>query len=230
MNTTEDTALILAGSGYTIEIAPEAITRRDDLLARAETVTTVTSNLESQDASFHLRRLAELRIEVEKARKQVKEPVNRIGKLIDQTAKDYLEDVAHHESRLKCLIADHAEEQERRRHEAEEVERAATEKARLLREQGTASEALAAARERLAASDAVVDASLAGGVKFVWDYEVADILLLATRAPRFVTITPKRAEILADMRSHEDVGLPMDDAEYARIGLKIVKRPVVSTR
>jgi hypothetical protein len=57
-------ALILSGSGYEIEIAADAIERRAELITAATTIAQVTNEDESHQASFHMRKLAALRIEV----------------------------------------------------------------------------------------------------------------------------------------------------------------------
>jgi Xaa-Pro aminopeptidase len=253
MNTTteETTALILSGQGYDLQIAPEAEARKAELLGIARAVQHVRDNDESAEAQYHSRSLAAMRIEVEKCRKIVKEPVNRIGKLIDQAAKDFVAEIDAEECRIKKLIGDHAAEVARLRRIKEEEERRAFEEARAARE---AAEAAAAAAEtsgkiadiiaakqaesarmdalaaRMGASDEVAAAKVADGVRFAWDFEVLNIHALAMAEPRFVRIEPKRAEILTDIKERADAGLPMTDREWAVIGLRVFKKPVVSSR
>ena len=86
MNTTEIMPLILAGDGYQLTIAPEAEARKADILSASSSIQIVGDNDDSARAQFHTRQLAAMRIEVEKSRKLVKEPVNRIGKMIDAAA------------------------------------------------------------------------------------------------------------------------------------------------
>ena len=90
MNTTtelsEITPLILAGDGYQLTIADEAIQRKAEILSASSSIQIVGDNDDSARAQFHIRQLAAMRIEVEKSRKLVKEPVNRIGKMIDAAA------------------------------------------------------------------------------------------------------------------------------------------------
>jgi hypothetical protein len=109
-NNTELMPLILAGDGYQLTIADEAIVRKSELLANSASITAVADNDDSARAQFHTRQLAAMRIEVEKSRKLVKEPVNRIGKMIDAAAADFLGEITAEEGRIKQLVGHHAEE------------------------------------------------------------------------------------------------------------------------
>jgi hypothetical protein len=255
MNTTntieETTALILAGQGYDLTVSPEAEKRKADLLVTSRHVTSVESNDDSGNAQRISRALAAMRIEVEKCRKEVKEPVNRIGKLIDSTAKNFLAEILDEEARITKLVGEHAEEVARLKREKEEAERRAFEEARAAREAAEAAAAAAAttgkisdviaARQaeeerkamfdaRMAASEEVATTNVAPGVRFVWDFEVEDIHEFYRHSPEHVTLTPKRAEILAEIKriaeTNEEAALDPLNA----IGLRIFKRPVVSSR
>jgi len=238
--------LILAGDGYNIQIAEEALARRNELLDAACTVKTVTTNDESADAAFHMRRLAQLRIEVDKSRKEIKEPVIRIGKLIDETAKQYLLDVDYHETRIKKLIGDHATEVARLKAEKEAEERRAFEAARAAREAAeaaaTAADASGKMRDviaakqaetarmealdaRMNASEEVATTKIAQGVRFAWDFEVTDILSLYRNHPELVELSVKRAEVIAWLKLREAAGLTGE-----MFGIRAFKKPVVSTQ
>jgi chromosome segregation ATPase len=250
MNTTEPTTLILAGEGYNLTIAPEAEARKAELLSIARAVQHVRDNDESADAQYHSRSLAAMRIEVEKCRKAVKEPVNRIGKLIDQTAAAFVEEIAAEEKRITRLVGDHAEEVARLKREKEEAERRAFEESRAARE---AAEAAAAAAEstgkisdivaakqamhertaalvaRMAASEEVAETKIAQGVRFAWDFEVTSIDDLARLRSDLVTVEPKRAAILAQLKAAEEEGV--DTVNWAAsVGIHAFKRPIVSSR
>lgn len=251
ITTTEETAaLILAGDGYQLTISPEAVARKRALLAASAGVVSVTSNDESGAATFVSRKLAQMRIEVEKSRKLVKEPVNRIGKLIDSTAKTFLDSLEAEEKRITRLVGDHAMAVERERQEKLREEHRVFEEARLARE---AAEAAAAAAEssgkisdiiaakqaekerqealaaRMEASTAVVETKVAEGVRFAWDFEVTDIRTLAMEMPEFVTVEPKRSIILASLKEMESGGEDVE-AECKAIGIRAFKKPVVSSR
>lgn len=252
MTTTQDTdttALILAGEGYQLTIAPEAEARKNELLKQATGVTTVTSNDESADAQVVSRRLAQMRIEVEKSRKAVKEPVNRIGKLIDSTAKNFLDALEAEEKRITRLVGDHAAEVARIKREKEAEERRAFEEARAAREAAEAAAAAAettgkmkdiiaakqAERERQEALAARMEASadlsatkVAEGVRFAWDFEVTDIDRLA-EVKRLVTIEPRRTVILAEIKQWADEGKDVE-AIASTLGIRAFKKPVVSSR
>jgi uncharacterized protein with beta-barrel porin domain len=252
MTTTEDTtALILAGEGYQLTIAPEAELRKRELLTASASITTVTSNDESADAQVHSRRLAQMRIEVEKSRKMVKEPVNRIGKLIDATAKNFLDSVEAEEKRITRLVGAHADEVARIRQEKLREEHRAFEEARLARE---AAEAAAAAAEntgkvsaiiaakqaekerqetlaaRMEASAEVATTNVAQGVRFAWDFEVVDMKLLADVKPDFVEMTERRAVILAWIKALDAGEVEDVDLHCFAAGIRAFKKPVVSSR
>lgn len=241
MNTTEPTTLILAGDGYQLTIAPEAEARKRELLAAAAAVTTVSDNDESHAAQFQSRRLAALRIEVEKSRKLVKEPVNRIGKLIDKTAADFIAAVEQEEKRITQLVGEHAQEVARQKAEAERIEREAFEAARAAREAAEAggiAAALAAkkaAAERLAASDAVAETNVASGVRFAVDYEIVDIRAFLNANPHLCEIHVKRSETLAWLKEWLAEDMDRDRVAGTPLGLHVCgirafKKPVVSTR
>jgi len=248
--TIEPTALILAGQGYDLTVSPEAEKRKADLLAKSHHVTSVESNDDSGNAQRVSRALAAMRIEIEKCRKEVKEPVNRIGKLIDQTAKNFAAEIIEEEARITKLVGDHAEEVARLKREREAAERRAFEEARAAREAAEAAAAAAAntgkisdviaARQaeedrkamfdaRMAASEEVATTNVAPGVRFVWDFQVEDLNELAGRRGDLVSIEPRRAMIMNLLKSLEENGEQVQVIARG-IGLRAFKRPVVSSR
>jgi hypothetical protein len=235
MNTTDLMPLILAGDGYQLTISEEAQARKAELLARSSTVAIVTDNDESAVAQRESRALAAMRIEVEKSRKLVKEPVNRIGKMIDQAAAEFLIEINAEEGRIKQLVGAHAEEVLRIKAEKEAAERAAFEAARAAREaaeEGGIAAVLAAkkaAAEKLEASAEVATTKVAEGVRFAWDFEVIDLDLLAAKEPMLVKIEPRRAEILAELKDMEEHGYTVE-ALAATFGIRAFKKPIVSSR
>jgi len=235
MNTTELMPLILAGDGYQLTISDEAIQRKAEMLSDSAVITAVGDNDESAVAQRHTRQLAAMRIEVEKSRKLVKEPVNRIGKMIDQAAAEFLVEIAAEEGRIKQLIGNHAEEVLRIKAEKEAAERAAFEAARAAREaaeEGGIAAVLAAkkaAAEKMDASAEVATTKVADGVRFAWDFEVLDLHMLAEREPMLVKIEPRRAEILAELKDMEEHGYKVEELA-ATFGIRAFKKPVVSSR
>lgn len=232
----EITPLILAGDGYQLTIAPEAEVRKLALLDLSRSVQHVRDNDESGDAQFHTRNLAQMRIEVEKSRKLVKEPVNRIGKMIDGAASDFLAEIIAEENRIKKLVGDHAEDMARIKAEKEAGERLAFEAARAAKEaaEGGGIAAVLAAKKALAdkfaASTEVAETRIADGVRFAWDFEVMDIQLLARTHPELVRIDVKRAELLSAIKQAAESGAPMTDAAWAELGVRAFKKPIVSSR
>jgi hypothetical protein len=234
-NEQTDTTLILAGDGYQLTISPEAEARKAALIEKSSTVTTVASNDDSSAAQRHTRALAAMRIEVEKSRKLVKEPVNRIGKMIDAAAADFLEEITAEENRIKKLVGAHAEEVLRIKAEKEAAERAAFEAARAAKEEaenGGIAAVLAAKKalaEKLQSSNEVAATRLAGGIRFAWDFEVADLAAVYDLAPQFVTLEIKRATILTFLRELADNGEDVA-ATAAKFGIRAFKKPIVSSR
>ena len=234
-NNTELMPLILAGDGYQLTIADEAIIRKAELLKHSSEITAVNSNDDSARAQFHTRHLAAMRIEVEKSRKLVKEPVNRIGKMIDAAAADFLIEITAEEGRIKQLVGKHAEEVLRVKAEKEAAERAAFDAARAAREaaeDGGIAAVLAAKRataEKLEASNQVAATKIAEGVRFAWDFEVTDIEAVYRAVPELVSLEVKRSAVLLWLRSLEDDGRDVTAvAELAHI--RAFKKPIVSSR
>jgi hypothetical protein len=252
-HTNETTALILSGQGYELTIAPEAEAKKQELLATAMTVAIVRDNDESACAQRVSRSLAAMRIDVEKCRKIVKEPVNRIGKIIDQTAKDFVAAIEVEEKRITKLVGDHAAEVARIKAEKEREERRAFEEARAAREaaeraaaaaesSGKISDVIAAKQAererqealaaRMEASAEVAETKVAEGVRFAWDFEVLDIDQLARAHRELVTIEARRADVLEKIKSAA-VCFGNDDVligAFADVGLRVFKKPVVSSR
>jgi len=232
---TELMPLILAGDGYELTISDEAIQRKADILTNSATITAVGDNDESAVAQRHTRQLAAMRIEVEKSRKLVKEPVNRIGKMIDQAAAEFLIEINAEEGRIKHLIGNHAEEVMRIKAEKERIEREAFEAARKAREsaeEGGIAAVIAAkkaAAEKMDASAEVATTKVADGVRFAWDFEVDDIAAVYRAAPKLVSLEVKRSAVLAWLRSIEEDGC---DVAFAAnlVHIRAFKKPIVSSR
>lgn len=240
MNTLQETtAIILTGEGYQLTITPEAEMRKLNLLNASAEVVSVSSNDESADAMVHSRRLAAMRIEVEKCRKEVKEPVNRIGKLIDAAAKNFLAEIEEEEDRIKRLVGGHAEAMVAIQRQREEAERIAFDEARKAREAatetGSISDVIAAKQAmaaRLNASEALVSVKVAEGVRFTWDFEVVDVELLHELTSGLTEIVVKRSAVLTHLKEWEADGKNEDDVVRLakRCGLTAFKKSVVSSR
>lgn len=245
-DTDNTTALILSGQGYELTIATEAAEQKKQLLTLATTVVQVSDNDESFAAQRVSRSLAQMRIAVEKCRKEVKEPVNRIGKMIDQAAKDFVAEIEAEEKRITKLVGDHAAEVARIKREKEAEERRLMDEARAKREAEEAAaakaqstgkisdiiaakraeeERQAAAAERMEASNEVAATKVADGVRFAWDFEVEDIHALYRAEPDLVSLSAKTSLVIAALKELEAEGLP---AEIP--GIRAYKKAVVSSR
>jgi hypothetical protein len=177
-----------------------------------------------------------MRIEVDRCRKEIKEPVLRVGKLIDQAAKDFLAEIELEECRIKGLIGDHANEVARLQAIAEAEERKAFEFARKAREaaeeSGRISDVLAhreAVAAKLAASDEVASKNIAQGVRFAWDFDIENIRDVYKAEPMFVSLEIKRTPVLLWLKemaaADEDVV-----GRAALLGIFAFKKPVISAR
>lgn len=107
--------LILSGSGYELAVAPEAEALKQDLITASAAITAVINPDDNATAREQVKKLAALRNLCEKSRNQVKSPVLKIGKDIDQKAKDFVLEIETEEKRLSKLMGDYAAEVERER-------------------------------------------------------------------------------------------------------------------
>jgi hypothetical protein len=253
-NTIEETpvadALIISGSGYQIEVSQAAIEKRAEVLAASCCVLAVEDNDQSADAAWHVRQLASLRIETERCRKVIKEPVIAIGKRIDKAAKEFLGDIEAEEDRLKRLIGHHAAEVARQRADAEAAERKAADEARRAREVAEAAAQAAEESGRLAdlvaakqaeaermatlaarseCAEVTSAAKVADGVRFVWDFEVLDEDKVLMNLRPACEIVVKRTPVLDWIRALEKQGEDPEALTKA-YGIRAFKKPIVSTR
>lgn len=139
------TALILSGEGYRFEVAPAALAQKKLLIDAARAIVAVTDDASCEAAQARLKGLSVMRNFAEKSRVEVKAPVLKIGKEIDETAKTFSADIVTEEARLSGLVTEYVREQQRIAREKElEAER---ERQRLERERHEAE--LAAQREQM---------------------------------------------------------------------------------
>lgn len=242
--------LILSGEGYALTITPEAEIQKAKLLDVARSVVYVRDNDESADAAHRMRSLAAMRIAVDKSRKEIKEPVIRIGKLIDATAKNFLLEIEDEETRIRGLIGDHANEVAWLAAIKAEEERIAFDIARAAREAAEAAQDAAdasgkisdviAARQaeqerqdtlaaRQDASSDLAATKVADGVRFAWDFDVISPTNVFRAAPELVNIEVKRSAVLAWFRELEAADVDVASTALL-VGIDAFKKPVVSTR
>lgn len=247
--------IIVSGVGaVNVSLTSDALTARQNAIDDARMVRVVSDEFGQESAVGALRALKGLLSGVEKARKQVKEPVLSLGRSIDSTAAEFTVELEREASRITGLLTTYETEQRRIAAEVEakrraeelakaeavrraELERLAAEReaqrqrdeaARQAREAANA-EQRAAAQAAAAAAQAEADriaaerqkAELAARVEAaqamtpvaapqrvagqvvqdVWTFDVMDVMALAKARPDLVTITPKRADILALIRA-----------------------------
>ena len=228
--------MTLTGTGYSLTITPEATEQKEKLIAASSEITSVTSNEESAGAGYEMRRLAQMRILIEKSRKEVKDPILKISKQIDQRAAEFLVEVEAEEARLRKLIGDHAIIMLKAKAEAEEAERLAFEAekaARALADFGGIAavlDARQALQDKLQASELVTETNVAQKVKFVWDFEVVSIKDLVRMAPEMVDFIPRRRDILVWLKNLEEKEDRNPSDVAAEFGISAAKIPSISTR
>lgn len=214
-----------------ISVDPEAIAIRNGLLERAKSFEVINGELVAEIAGDTLKEISTLRRQVEKSRKDVKNPVVQLGKRIDVVAREFCAEVVREEMRLKQLVTDYHLAQERKRvaeiEEAKRREREEQERLRKLAEEAKAKEvasfvppedqiktAAAVEESARAAADARADTrelertkaseglSNSGvGVSYRKDFVVVDIAKLYEARPDLVALSPKRREILEALKS-----------------------------
>ena len=228
--------MTLTGTGYSLTITPEATEQKEKLLAASSEITSVTSNEESAGAGYEMRRLAQMRILIEKSRKEVKDPILKISKQIDQRAAEFLVEVEAEEARLRKLIGNHAVIMLKAKAEAEEAERLAFEAekaARALADFGGIAavlDARQALQDKLQASELVTETNVAQKVKFVWDFEVVSIKDLVRMAPEMVDFIPRRRDIMVWLKNLEEKEDRNPSDVAAEFGISAAKIPSISTR
>lgn len=115
------------------EATPDAIARRDELLAVARRGTAIANAESAERAAQILKDLKGFSRLIEASRKEVKDPVLAIGKSIDALASGLTVDIEHQAERIGSMLAAW---QEKLRKEAEEARRKAyEEEQRIIREQ-----------------------------------------------------------------------------------------------
>lgn len=204
-------------------ILPDAIEKRDNLIQQCKGITVVDDSFVNECAVEILRDVARMKADVEKTRKQLKQPVLDLGRAIDGAAKDFLTSLGDAERGVKKLVDSYAAEQRRIQFEAErkrreEEERIAKEKAeaaRKLEEAKTAEEQQAAkavveekVKEQadLKLSPVKTEEKSEGmSVRVSKDFEIQDIEALWKARPDLVHMMPKRSAILEAIKTVDSI-------------------------
>lgn len=222
------TYLTVSNIGQTqISVVDEAKARRDELLAEAGTIMTVTDQIDADAAGETLKALKEFTRAVEDSRKDVKAPVLELTRQIDSLAKELVTDLEAQANRIsRTLGAWQAEERrkadEARRKAAEEEERIKREATRAMQaaqEQATSRNQAAVAQARIESemvekivevkqkAEEVVALSRPAGatVRETWCFEVTDIKALYQAAPYLVNLEPNGTAIRAAIKTNQDI-------------------------
>jgi len=101
--------LILNGEGYGLEISQSYEELKAELLKDAARIVVITDAAADSAADIQLKKLAAMRIEVEKSRVKVKEPALQFGKMVDAKAKEFVTDITTEENRLKAERGSYAQ-------------------------------------------------------------------------------------------------------------------------
>jgi hypothetical protein len=160
-------ALILTGSGYGLEVAPEALSEKSRLLKHSSLVIEVNDDASCAAGAHQVKQLAAMRSMVEKSRKAIKEPVLRVGKDIDAKAAEFLAELESEEGRIKHLIGEYAREVENKRQAAErERQRLAAEE---FRRQQEAERQRVAEDAKVRAAEQAAEAARAKAEAAMWE-------------------------------------------------------------
>lgn len=143
----EISILLREGEGYKFSVTTEAAEAKAKLIEASGKITTVDAG-SLELAQLTVKSLAALRIQVEKARKEVKAPVLELADEIDAHAKGFVNTVLFEESRLSKEIGIFSRQQEEIRQEAiRKAQKAAQEASELKAQAERAAEAAKAPPE-----------------------------------------------------------------------------------
>lgn len=191
-----------------IEITADAQALKNDALAAAGLIGKVRNAGDQENAVDAMKQLKRVISETERSRKEVKQPVIDFGRLIDGTARTFVDEVQKEFNRVARAVSDFQSLEAEKVRAAEALRLAELAKIEREREAAIAKaksvEEVEAIREdadtkALAESQKVEKqqpARVQGQVvREVWDYEVTDIHTLARCHPNCVKITPLSGEI-----------------------------------
>ena len=125
---------------------PAALEERDELVVKAAGFVRVTNESEADRASRHCQAMKRLVSDTEKNRKQIKEPVQKLGKAIDAMAKSFIESLNAEIKRIGGLITTFSIEQKEKA-EAEQRKIEEERQQKLLEAKAAQEKADAAARK-----------------------------------------------------------------------------------
>jgi hypothetical protein len=216
--TAADSPLILTGPGYGLQIAPAYEAKKAELLKSAGLIARVNNPEDDAAAAEQIAKLAAMRIETEKSRKEVKDPALKFGLAVDEKAKSFSAAVVAEETRLKKARGEYAVEVQKERQrvlaEMEKQRQAEAERVRLAEAARVQAEREAEEARRKAeelAFNATTPEEDAEAARLAEEAAAADkerlriaaedaarVAALPVAAPAFVPAAPKGVKMIAD--------------------------------
>lgn len=181
--------------GVTVELLPEAVGRRDELIRAAQRILSVRSAETMDLAVANVRNMKAMAKEVEFGRETAKAPILQLGRKVDGVAKELVEPLRAEVLRVEGLITIWQREQKRIADEAERVR---------LEEIRKAQEAMAKAEAEVRARDEAVRAAQAERARAQAEKDFA-----ATRAARQAEVEARQKATIERLKAEQ--------AEAARI-------------
>lgn len=190
-----------------VTFSPDAFALKESALAIGALIGRVTTPAEQESAVSAQREIAAIVRSVEKARKEIKQPILDYGRAIDDAAAKFIDEVQREEGRIANLISEFQLAERRRvaaeqRLQQEELQRLEREKAEALAKTKTLEEQQKVmddfSRKAAVESQPIIAAKAEGQVsKNDWEIQITNPYDLAKFHPQCVTITPKLGEIKA---------------------------------
>ena len=208
-----ETALILRNdAALTIQFTPQAAALKEEALTSLAAIGKVTDATGNANAVEALRQAAVALKQVEAARVACKEPVLKFGKTIDDTAKQFTEELRNEQFRVNTMVGSFQQLERAKAEAAAKAERERVDKLEREKQQelakATSHEELDKVQEKFdnrvqQEAPPVVFAPKAEGQRVVEEvkFEVFDIAALYASKPGCVKMEPKALEIKALLKA-----------------------------
>lgn len=115
----KEALIVRDDAGHKIQFGSTAEARKGEALTAGLSVNQVTNYDEQKQAVEVQRSLHILVADVEKERKRIKAPVLAFGKLIDSTAKEWVQSLVAEQGRIAGIVSEFAAKEEEKRRQAE---------------------------------------------------------------------------------------------------------------
>lgn len=202
------TALIVRHDGeLRVTFSPDAFALKESALAIGALIGRVTNADEQESAVSAQREISGIIRSVEKARKEIKQPILDYGRAIDDAAAMFIDEVDREHGRISNLVSEFQLAERRRvaaqqRLQQEELQRLEREKSEALAKTKTVEEQQKVmddfSRKAAVESQPIIAAKAEGQVsKNDWEIQITNPYDLTKYHPQCVSITPKLGEIKA---------------------------------